>query len=604
MESRSAEAGRRARVLLAVILALGLLVRAAHFAAIADSVLPGIQLAIPGSDTAAHWEWSGEILAGDWLGRETFHQYTPWMQELAPIETWYRWWGGEKVFNREPVYPYFLAVVRLLLAPFGGRDSVLAVLGVQLLLGALQPLVLFALGRRLLDERAGLLAATAGAVFGPFLFTQGTLLRDWIPPLLDPLLLLAILRARDRSRTLDWIVAGGLFGASVLVRSSILLFLPLALAWIAWEGRPGRLRAAAFLLVGLAIALSPLLARNVAVGAPLLAITNRAPETIVEANSVETTPVGMPIPPSMPAILEEARGSAWRAAVSTVQQYQGRWGAFARNQMLKLWGAFDPLEHSDNLDYGYGRAVSPVLRFAPGFALVGLFGAAGLLLAFRRGGVHRLVLLYVAATLAAQLLIVIVGRYRLGMAAALMALGADFALRTWDVLRGPSPRPALPSLLLLPLLLGAHFAFQPRELRDPAFRTSGRELEYGIAVELYTRDGRFEEALAEVRRFREHAQVGRTLAAQAGFLEGYLHCAWAEALRASGRTDRARDHAAAAEKAFDVPWQEASAWFRLGRLRIELGDPAEGKTFLERYLREDPRGPFAEDARRLLEASR
>src|SRR5207249_4256790 len=137
------------RIALALILLAGLLVRAAHLAAIARTVFPRIQLAIPGADTAAHWQWSDEILAGDWLGRSTFHQFTDWMKEIAPLETWFRWWGGERIFYREPAYPYFLAILRLALGRLGAGSSLLAVFGVQLLLGALRPLVLFALGRRL-----------------------------------------------------------------------------------------------------------------------------------------------------------------------------------------------------------------------------------------------------------------------------------------------------------------------------------------------------------------------------------------------------------------------------------------------------------------------
>jgi 4-amino-4-deoxy-L-arabinose transferase-like glycosyltransferase len=117
--------------------------------------------------------------------------------------------------------------------------------------------------------RAGLLAAAVGAIYGPFVFFVGSLLRDWLPPILDPLLILALLRAHDSARPRDWILAGLLFGGCVLVKSSILLFLPLAVVWIAWESRS--MRSIAFLAAGLAIGIAPLVARNLAVGAPAFA---------------------------------------------------------------------------------------------------------------------------------------------------------------------------------------------------------------------------------------------------------------------------------------------------------------------------------------------
>jgi hypothetical protein len=594
----------RARTALALILLAGILVRAAHLVALASSVFPQIQLAIPGADTGAHWDWSREILAGDWLGRNTFHQYTDWMKEIAPLDTWIRWWGGAEIFYREPAYPYFLAIARAALGLFGAGSSLLAVFALQMLLGLLRPLVLFALGRRLLDARAGLVAAAAGALYGPFVFFEGSLLRDWIPPILDPLLLFAILRAADAGRARPWMLAGLLFGICTLVRSSILLFLPLALLWILVEQREkplGPLRPCALLLAGLAIGFVPLAARNLAVGAPMLSITNRAPEAIVESNAVDAMPIGMPVPPSMPGILEKAQGSALRAAILTAEQYEGRWSELLSKQWIKLWGAFDPREHSDNLDYEYGRAVSPALRFAPGFALAGLLGAAGLLFFLRHGGAHRLALLYVVSALLAQLVTVVVGRYRLGMVAVLLAAGAAYAVVCWDRLRAPNPRPALAALALLPLLLGAHFGLQPKELRDPAFDKTSRELEYAIAVELRVEQGRFEDALVEVRRFRAWSADRPNLDVQARFLEGFARSAWGESLAAEGKAKEARAQAYAARRAFQVPLQEPTAWFHLGKVFLAIGERAEGEKWLARYLAEDPGGEYAKEARELVE---
>ncbi len=150
------------------------------------------------SDQYAFWQWAQTILAGDLLGRNTYHPYFDGMQEIAPLETWYRWWGGKEIFQHPPLYPYAVAAI---LAVSG--NSMAAVLLAQLLLGALQPLVLFGLGRRLFDGQVGLVAAALTAFYGPFIFYQGVLLRDWLPPLLEPVALLALLRAHDSHRVRD-----------------------------------------------------------------------------------------------------------------------------------------------------------------------------------------------------------------------------------------------------------------------------------------------------------------------------------------------------------------------------------------------------------------
>src|SRR6185295_14050929 len=135
---------RRLRWILAGIVALALAVRMLHFAAIDDTAFPELQVLNGESDTSNHWEWSESILRGDLLGRDTYHPYTMWMRELAPLDTWYRWWGGKEIFHREPLYPYALALLRAVVRAVTGSDSVLPVLFVQLAIGALQPLLLFA----------------------------------------------------------------------------------------------------------------------------------------------------------------------------------------------------------------------------------------------------------------------------------------------------------------------------------------------------------------------------------------------------------------------------------------------------------------------------
>ena len=154
------------------------------------------------------------------------------------------------------------------------------------------------------------------------------------------------------------------------------------------------------------------------------------------------------------------------------------------------------------------------------------------------------------------------------------------------------------------MLLGLHFGLRPRELRDPAFDKTGREIEYGVAVQIYVEDGRYEDALAEVDRFREHSAKRPNLDVQAGYLEGVVRCVWGEALQARGRTADARAQALQAEKAFDRPWQNATAWFQLGRLFLEISEFAGAEKYLARYLREDPGGPNAQEARRLLQHAR
>src|SRR5262249_29085381 len=162
------------------IFVVALSIRLMHFMSIGRTAFPRFPLVFDQSDMNTYWEWAQTILAGDWLGRNTYHPAFIWMKAIAPQETCFQWWGGKAIVQQAPLYPYFMAGVLAI-----SRGSFESILVVQLVLGALQPLVVYALARRLFDSRVGMLAAAATAVYGPFIFYQGVLLRDWLPPLLE-----------------------------------------------------------------------------------------------------------------------------------------------------------------------------------------------------------------------------------------------------------------------------------------------------------------------------------------------------------------------------------------------------------------------------------
>ena len=80
------------------------------------------------------------------------------------------------ILQQAPLYPYWVAGWFALLG-----ESLKSVLLIQLVIGALDSIVIYWWARRLFDARVGLLAAAMTTLYGPFIFQQGTLLRDWLP---------------------------------------------------------------------------------------------------------------------------------------------------------------------------------------------------------------------------------------------------------------------------------------------------------------------------------------------------------------------------------------------------------------------------------------
>lgn len=109
------------------------------------------------------------------------------------------------------------------------------------LLAALAVPFAFLLGRRLAGPAAGLIAATAVAVYPALLEYTGMLMTEPVGTTLLAGMTLLYLRAREGARCWPWAVAGVALGALVMLRPEYLLLVPILplLALIDW-GSPSR----------------------------------------------------------------------------------------------------------------------------------------------------------------------------------------------------------------------------------------------------------------------------------------------------------------------------------------------------------------------------
>ncbi len=592
---------RSVAISLLSILGGGLLIRLVHFWAIARTAFPQAQVIFEQSDMHTFWRWAHTILAGDILGWDTYHPYFDWMRDMAPLETWYRWWGGKEIFQQAPLYPYFLAGLLAL-----RRDSAAWVLLVQLLLGALQPLVLYSLARRLFsDVRIALVAALFTAVYGPFIFQQGTLLRDWLPPLLEPWAMLLLLRAQASERRRDWAMGGAALGLALLTKETILLFLPLVFLWVFWEYRR-RLRkalpATAFLLGGILATVSPLLIRNALVGAPVFSLSQRAAETFIIGNVADGIPVGLPgFPPSMKGILERTDGRLPAVVRETLATYHGDWLRFVKLQVYKLRAIVDPSEVPNNFAYGYGIEISSVLRLCLGYGFLLPLGLAGLVLSVPGWRRHVLLLLYGGSMLGALMFTSVVGRYRLVLVPVLILYGASGVVCLIAAIRGRRAAHAVGYLALV-----AGFALvQHQVLALPGSRVKSAtfQSEYMLSAKVYADAGQYDRATAEMERFEERFRklgVMTNLAAGASLFQGDYRAMWARQLLEQGKEVEARRQIDLAAAAYASYMRLSAPNYNLGLLYLRLGEVAKARRYLESFLALEPTGPQADRVRQIL----
>lgn len=571
------------------LLVTGALVRVAYAAAAFPTPLPDLTAAFTSSDMHAYWAWAASIRAGDLLGRETPHPYFRWMEACGPPEAWDRFWGGRAVFQQAPLYPYLLAVLGAL------TPGVRGVLGVQLLLGCLRALVVWRLAARFGGERAGLFAGALAAVYGPFVVSEGAVLRDWVPAILEPAAVLLLMRAADAGRPAAFATAGAVFGLAVLAKETAVLVLAAAGAWVAHARRAARPVLA--LVLGAAAALAPLVARNLATGAPPLAVSNRAPEGLVEGNAVGARLAGLAHPPSLCAILETARGSALVAGAEAVRTWPGAAG-FLHFHLQKARALLDPDEVPDNLDDAYVREVVPALRVLPGFGWVGPLALAGAL-AWPRSGATRGALLaaLVAAAWIPLQLGPVVGRYRLSLVPwLLVACGVALATAqgAWQAGdRGRAARVALAAAAGAAMLHGP--------LRHPEVRDRGpRTQEPVLMARLWAERGAHDRAVAETDAVRARF-AARGTEEPAGLADVALthRVAFAHRLLDAGRRAEAERQAVRAEA--DAPRLTAPrSHYNLGALWVRLGEAGRARAHLLRFLERAPDDPGAAHARTLL----
>jgi hypothetical protein len=489
---------RHGKILIAVV-ALSLLLRGAAYISFLGTALPWFPEAATASDMHATWEWSDKILAGDLLGHDTYHPAFGWMMETASPADWAQRWGDIHIFQQEPLYAYFVAALRWLFpTPLHSIPLVQLLLG-----GILLPLAVYALGRQIFGTRTGLYAAAIAAVFGPAIFYQCALLRDWTIPI-GSAFALALAIAGIRRARLGWLLGAGLLlGVGATMKSTALLWLPVCLCWL-WfasgksASRTQAAKGTAALLLGLALGLSPLIARNCIVGAPPLALSNRLPEGLIQGNAADAYPVELYYPPSQDTTLKAAGGSAAKVAGTILRSYADNPGAALRVQAMKLRAAFAPADIADNLSYDYGRLRIPVLRYCPSWGLLLALAIPGIaLLLFARRGRMSWIVGILAANAVAILLPIALGRYRLE-ALPLLAIGAAQTFRIaviglrrrhWWLVASPVGAAAALALLLF-------WLWPPSWLRTN-LRQSLQLMDRNISMDVYSNQRHFVKAADE-----------------------------------------------------------------------------------------------------------
>ncbi|MFT5138396.1 MAG: hypothetical protein ACI9CB_000020 [Rhodothermales bacterium] len=579
------------RIALILIIALCAILRIIHFEAIAPLAFLDFPFYATETDMFGYWQWSNAILEGDWLGRNTYHPQMGWMQALGDQATWHRWWGDSQIFQQEPVYPYMIAIGRM------AGLSIFGLLLAQLLIGALQPLATFWLTRLLFrQDSVALVSALISGIYGPLLFNQGVLLRDWTGPLLGTLMLAAFLHAHEREKDWVWIWPGLLLGFMIMTYSSIMGFLVFLLPWLVWVSRESMVvffKRTAIVMSGVFFGFLPLFLRNAFLGVAPFSITNRLPEAIVSGLAADNSPLGMNISPSLTAILEKSQGSTLVALVETIKTFNNDWLAVLRLILLKLRAILDPFEIPNNLSYYYAQEISPVLGFLPDYGWLLPLGTLGMLMVIltkRFDHRHGLMLVFVAAIMLVFMLNLVIGRYRLIFTAVLFVYAAWAVWQIWQwAMSRQFKKFTISSIALVALIIVQQVVIPIDSLRK-SFFFMHHPLSYHTASEIYIARGRADLALAEWERMQMGAEAMSNAFASDAAIERQLtlHTQLAVAAELTGFTDIADQHVARIDRLFDHRSDQSMRGYVLGVTHMKMGRMSEALLHLEQFIETYP----------------
>ncbi|HKQ97545.1 MAG TPA: glycosyltransferase family 39 protein [Candidatus Polarisedimenticolia bacterium] len=318
-------------------------------------------------DPGFYYRWAQAIAGGDLLGKDPFVQ--------------------------SPLYAYLLGFWMRLVG-----QAITPILIAQSIVGTATVALTYVAGRRFFGEGPARWAGILLALYGPFIYYEGMVMKTFLSPFLTILLALLVDRARRLSTSPEgapgskavvaWLCAGLAFGLLTLDRDNFIVLAPvLFLVAMALGGgfNARGLRSAAGLTVGACLAILPVTARNYAASGEVVLLTTGGGEVFFIGNNPDAN--GLYVPPAFVrpdpkyehadfiARASEMAGrpltpmeSSWfwfREGAGFIASEPITWLGIVGRKLQHFWNWY---ELPDNLDYGVLQRFSPLLLSLNGTA--------------------------------------------------------------------------------------------------------------------------------------------------------------------------------------------------------------------------------------------
>jgi len=435
---------------------------------------------------------------------------------------------GERLIDLSPFYLYFLTFLKTIF----GTDWVTAKL-IQSFIGALNALLILALGNRLFNKTAGFFAALIYALYGNVIILESTLEPTVFVLLFNLLSVCFLLFAKDGSkppsRTIAMIAVGGLFtGLSIITKPNFLLFVPLGIVWLFFF-RIGTLSfnkrlVQALIFCGSALlVITPVTLRNYIKLNDFVLVTADAGKVFYHGNSNGASPLeGINLPDNI--FIEEKgdepdyahvmfRKTATRLNGNTLSPSESSWfwikktfddifddpAQYLIREVKKFIFFFTDYEvhYIASAHAEYKTSLSfPLIRYG----IITSLGVLGMLLSLKR--FRELFLIYgaVGMYLLAGMLFLVQSRYRTPAVPylCLFAGGAIYRLKEMVCTRRFKPF-AASVLLVCTLFVITHYAFKGEIARQNRWQEATKTC-YQMRARPLFKSGSYKEAISQLDR--------------------------------------------------------------------------------------------------------
>ncbi len=477
------------------------------------------------------WQMRGapvfSVLMGD------ARSYDEWAQRIAAGE-----WFGIEVFYQAPLYPYFLG---LIYAAFG-RDLFLVRI-LQAIVGAAACAVVGLAASRLFSKRVGLIAGLGLALYAPAVFFDALIQKTVLDVFFVSVVLWISSRLVDVQAPLRvWVWLGLAIGGLSLTRENALVLVIVILGWIAVRplgsivpfsadpafaasrlrrGKPqrenpptrGRMVEAGAFVLGLALVLAPVVARNYAVGGGFYVTTSQFGPNFYIGNNPNADGTYMSLRPGRGApeyerqdateLAEHALGR--KLMPSEVSGYwtdrtlgfiisqPGAWADLLGRKLLLLWNADEMLDTESQQTHAEW---STPLRIGAWFGHFGVLVPLAFIGAVATWSDRRRLWLFYAMLFAyagSVVVFYVFARYRFPLVPLLMLFAAAGVVAGPTLVRASSP--SRRALIAATAAAVAVFANWP--VLSSAMMQAVTENNLAAALQ---EEGRLDEAIAHYRR--------------------------------------------------------------------------------------------------------